>query len=400
MSKRANGEGTIYFVASRNVYEGQFTYSLHGVSKKKKISAPTKKGVLDKWRTFKADLQNQSAPDSQTPEKTLERWLTEWFSLYIEKHVKVKTAQRYRCAINQHINPYIGNKELSALTSENLQKYLNTLHDIGGQNKQGLAPRTVNSTRRLLSMALDMAVSLKHIQSNPISLTKPLKENKPNMYVLSHQEGELLKTEAKKLSPVAWLTIVLALATGARIGELFGLKWQCVNLDEGVISIERTLVSTNNGPLLQDSGKTKNSIRKIPLSQSAKQALKEYRAWQKEQIAIAQDLYINLDYVLANEFGNHCDPSYFSHKTFKKVLTNAGLPTTIRFHDLRHTHATWLIDMGVNSTVVSERLGHSNIRITLDTYTHVQKGMQDKAIEVLDIIDMNMQIKACASNKI
>ena len=223
-------------------------------------------------------------------------------------------------------------------TSEELQKYFNTLHDIGGKNKQGLAPRTVNSTRRILSMALDMAVSLKHIQSNPIILTKPLKENKPKMYIISHVEGELLKLEAKKLSPVAWLTIVLALATGARIGELFGLTWQCVDLDNGVISVERTLVSTNNGPLLQDSGKTKNSIRKIPLSHSAKQALKEYSVWQREHISMTQSLYTNIDYVLANEFGNHCDPSYFSHKTFNKILANAGLPTAIRFHDLRHPY--------------------------------------------------------------
>ena len=101
------------------------------------------------------------------------------------------------------------------------------------------------------------------------------------------------------------------------------------------------------------------------------------------------DQYLDEGLAVTNDNGRYIDPSYFSYAIFKKLLKQAGIPGNVRFHDLRHTHATWLLEKGVHPKVVAERLGHSSIRITLDTYSHVVKGLQQMAVIKLDEIADN-----------
>ena len=118
-------------------------------------------------------------------------------------------------------------------------------------------------------------------------------------------------------------------------------------------------------------------------------ALQEHKKWQEARKAEWLDQYVDDGIVISNDNGSYKDPSYFSYITFKRLLVEAGISESVRFHDLRHTHATWLLEKGVHPKVVAERLGHSSIRITLDTYSHVIKGLQQIAVNKVDELTDN-----------
>ena len=143
-------------------------------------------------------------------------------------------------------------------------------------------------------------------------------------------------------------------------------------------------MTTNHGYRLEKATKTKTGYRQIALPAHCVSELREYKSWQDKQKNIWLDRYDPEGVIVSNLDGTFKDPSRFSYVTFKALLQDANIGTKVRFHDLRHTHATWLLEKGVHPKVVAERLGHSSIRITLDTYSHVIKGMQKTAVDKID----------------
>lgn len=183
---------------------------------------------------------------------------------------------------------------------------------------------------------------------------------------------------------------VLALATGMRYGELLGLKWQDVNLDDGTLQVRRTLsrlptqMGRDRGDLyVEAEPKTKRSRRNIALAGFAIEALKQHRIRQEEMKRSAGDLWEEHDYVFCTPLGKHLNPGHGVLVQLKILLEKAGLPE-IRFHDLRHSAATLLLSMGVHPKVVQEILGHSEISMTMDTYSHVLPTMQKDAMVKLN----------------
>lgn len=387
--KRSNGEGTVYYNKERNRYEGQFSYidkSTGRLKRKFFSSKKSAKEVLRKAKEFKALLEKDV--DVTNSNKPLAEWLDYWLKNYKENMVRIKTYERYQTAVKMHINPYIGKYSLKALTTDIIQRHWSFLIKQGGIDKTGLAARTINSTRRLLIQALEDAVDLGYIVKNVAAKTKPMKTTRAEIRVLNRDEAMRLIAVAKDYDMVAWIVVVLALGTGMRLAEIFGLSWGCINLDLGKLYVEQSAVKTNHGTIIQNELKTKNSRREIPLPKFVIEALVEYRNWQNNYYKIKNTgLYVEHGYVITNSYGNIRHPASFSYHVFKQeLLPRANISSKVRFHDLRHTHATWLLASGVNVKVVSERLGHSNIRITLDTYAHVIKTMQTVAVQKLDDI--------------
>src|SRR2546421_3878535 len=175
--------------------------------------------------------------------------------------------------------------------------------------------------------------------------------------------------------------ITQAVATGMRKGELLGLKWGDVNLDTMSLQVRRT-VDKVSGKYMENEPKTAKSRRKIVLPQFVVDVLKQHRIKQLEARLQAGEAWIDRDLVFCNAWGD-----YFPFSTlddwFHVLLKEAGLPR-IRFHDLRHSAATLLLTMGVHPKVVQELLGHSQIRMTLDTYSHVLPSMQQEAMNRLN----------------
>ena len=246
-TRRANGEGSIYYNKTRECWEGQFAYYDQKTDKprKKKITGASKTEVAKRGREFLKAMKkaNEEAGLHKQEGKTVQEWLESWLTDFVADKVKVKTYERYACSINQHINPHIGSISLANLKTEEVQKMLNALLESGGEDSTGLSARTVNSARRTLIGALNKAVDLEMIRRNPALATTPCKTEKVHIEVLTEAESRAIRSAAKAEGPVAHIVVLLALTTGMRIGEIFGLHWDCVDLANGRIVVAKTLVS-------------------------------------------------------------------------------------------------------------------------------------------------------------
>lgn len=262
---------------------------------------------------------------------------------------------------------------------------LNDLLISGGEDKKGLSPRTVNAARRTLKTALEKAYHLRKLPCNPVDGTKACRTDRAIIAILSRADAKKLLDVSKSYEQNAYI-VLLALSTGMRIGEIFGLLWENIDLQGKKLYVRQSLVSTNHGYHLEPSPKTKAGHRQIDLPEHCVEELCKHLKWQEKQKAEWLDQWRDKGIVVANCNGNYKDPNHFSYVIFKRLLEMAGIKERIRFHDLRHTHATWLLEKGIHPKVVSERLGHSSIRITLDTYSHVIKSMQQAAVKKLDEI--------------
>lgn len=385
--KRQNGEGTCRFDETQQRYEFKITYTDPITNKAKRKTFTSTKSRAEAMRKAKKFKDSLCISTTQQPEVfTLSTWLDQWIE-NIAKTVKPKTLERYKCLINVNIKPYaLANEVLAAVTANALQKHFNGLLAHGGASKQGLSPRTVNATRRLIIGALDSAILEGVIQMNIAKFSKPIKAEQPQLLVLTHEQGKTLIRKALQRSRFSWAIVVLGLGTGMRIGEIFGLEWKNVDLEKKTLMVERTVVTTRSGKLVQDSGKTKTSRRTILLTDNVCYMLKRLKLWQKVMDRRLGTHYSTSPWVLTNPQGNPRSPSSFSGHDFKQLLEAAGIDRRFRIHDMRHTHATWLLEKGVNVKAVSERLGHSNIRITLDTYAHIGQSLQEEAVKKLNEI--------------
>ena len=383
--RRTNGEGSAYHDVKRDRFVYRITYADPFTNQKKRKSFTDKKSLTAAKKKAQ-DFLNSLKTAGNAHEGSLKAFLEHWV-VSISETVKPKTLERYKSILNQNIYPYpVANCLLDKLTTGLLQKHLTVLLQSGGSNKQGLAPRSVNATRRLLIGALDTAVRDDILPKNPATYTRPMKVIAPEIMVLTHEQAKHLISCALQRSRNAWAIIVLALGTGMRISEIFGLEWKNIDLDAKKLQVEKTVVTTNSGTLIQESTKTKTSRRTIMLPDSVCNMLKRFRLWQKVRDIRFGTHYSASPWVLSNPQGKPRSPSSFSGHDFKQLLDIAGIDRKFRIHDMRHTHATWLLEAGVNIKVVSERLGHSSIRITLDTYAHVLQTMQQEAVDTLNDI--------------
>lgn len=383
--RRNNGEGSAFHDIKRDRFIYRVTYRDPVSCKKKRKAFYSKKSVTEakaKANEFLKSLNKPTGVSQLTLRKFLDQWLKS-----IESTIRPKTVERYKCILSCNIYPYeIAQYALDKVSVGLLQAHFNQLHESGGKSSKGLAPRSVNATRRLLIGALETGVRDDIITKNPAYYTKPMKVTPTEITVLGHDEAKRLIRCALQRSRNAWAIITLGLGTGMRISEIYGLEWKNVDLDNKMIQIEKTVVTTRHGTLVQDSTKTKTSRRKILLPDNVCYMLKRFRLWQKVRDIRFGTHYSTSSWVLSNPQGKPRSPSSFSGHDFKQLLDLAGIDRKFRIHDMRHTHATWLLEAGVNIKVVSERLGHSSIRITLDTYAHVLQTMQQEAVDTLNDI--------------
>ncbi len=227
---------------------------------------------------------------------------------------------------------------------------------------------------------------------------RPLTEEQAAKLLQVAKEGEYIywglkqrqkaSDDTKYLLACAQMAVLLALNTGMRIGEVFGLKWEDIDFEKESLNVQRSLVASSKGMIFEDP-KTKGSRRKIAIPGKIIKTLEIYRKQQAWFATLLGDKFVNQDgLVFANSFGNPIDTTNFSTRYFKRMVGQAGLGNEFTFHDLRHTHATLLLKSGVNIKVISERLGHSTVNMTLDTYSHLMPDMQETAVKALEMLNM------------
>lgn len=384
--RRGNGEGSLSYNKKRMRYEYRvFTEDPVSHRQVRKMFTSKQSGA-DARKKAKQYIEALRINANKTAVLNLESLLNRYLD-NTKNAVKEKTWERYNSLVNNNIRPYPLYKALiTAIDTDTLQRHFTLLKTHGGSEKQGLAPRSVNSTRRLLIAAYEYGILNGLAETNPAQYTRTVKVDPPDWLTLTPEKGKKLVKAALKRSRYAWAVIVLALGTGMRIGEIFGLEWENVNLEAKTLTVKKTVVTTRRGTLVQDSAKTKGSRRTILLPDYVVYMLKRFLLWQKVASIRLGKPFPSSPWVFANQKGLPRSPSSFSGHDFKELLDQVGISRKFRVHDMRHTHATWLIDAGVNIKVISDRLGHSSIRVTLDTYAHVSHEMQETAVKSLNSI--------------
>jgi len=311
---------------------------------------------------------------------TLGEWLNRWFKNHVVNNLVPRTAVSYRKELNTHIIRKLGAIPLQKLTPQHLEDYKEqALKEGRVDGKGGLAPQTVRYHLNILNGALKQAARLGYVTRNVAQLVDRPRVRRPviTTMLLAHVPFFLAATRDNFYYAVFYA----ALWTGMRLGELLGLRWCDVNLDQAYLSVVQTLYK-HAGISEMGEPKSSHSRRRITLSPSLEDILKGHRMEQEARgIMLGRNVMEN-DLVFCYPGGKPLDPSTVNH-AFSKALQEAGLPH-IRFHDLRHTHATILFQAGVHPKVVSERLGHSSVAFTLDTYSHMIPGLQEAAAERFD----------------
>ncbi len=347
--KRANGEGNIR-KRKDGRWEGRYTVGHDPMTGKqifKNVLGRTQAEVKEK---LKKAISNTSKLDfSKSGKYTVGQWMDLWFENYAKLKVRASSHQTYAGYIKNHIKPNIGDLPIEKLSSLELQKFYKKLLTEGRvprieseKQPKGLSAKTVRNINQVISSAMDMAVEQKIILTNPTkSCALPKVEHK-EMHTLPAEQLSAFLREAKESG--VYELYYLDLATGLRRGELLGLKWEDIDLMNGIIHVHRQ-VARVNGEVKEVPLKTKNSYRSIAISPDAVKMLTEMK---KRKLS---------DYVFPSPNGGPISPDSVRHM-LHRVLKRAGLPA-IRFHDLRHTFATLALQNGVDIKTVSGMLGHN-----------------------------------------
>lgn len=311
---------------------------------------------------------------------SLGEWLGDWLNSYVATNCSLATARSYKSEVRCHLIPALGAIPLTHLQPQHLQSYYaHALSQGRVDGKGGLSARTVRYHDHILSNALNHAVKMGLLVRNVAEAVDPPRPEKRNMATLAPEDiPQFLETARGTPYYVLFYT---ALYTGMRLGELLGLRWLDVDLYMASLSVVQALYKRAEVCKMVKP-KSPHSRRQIALSPSLALLLRQHKGEQQARGVLLGKPISDSDLVFCRTNGEPIDPTVISHAC-AAVLKKAGLPH-MRFHDLRHTHATLMLKQGVHPKIVSERLGHSSVAITMDTYSHVLPGLQEQAAEGFD----------------
>lgn len=304
---------------------------------------------------------------------------------YLEKWLEIKkpllkptTYLFYERIVNNVLIPNLGKMQLDKLKPLHLQSFFTEL-----LNRDDINSTTVKHYYTTLKTALNQAVKLQLIPSNPCDAIEPPKRAKSNKSILDLKHIFYILEYAQNNFETMYIPLLLAITCGLRHGEILALKWSNVDLEKGLITITENAPIRINGENYVSTTKTSTGKRAVKLLPFTIPILKQHKRKQLENKLLFGKAYINSDLVCCWPNGEEIRPDYITH-TFKKILKKCNLPENIRFHDLRHTHATLMLLAGINPKAAAERMGHASTDFMLDTYSHLLPTIQDEAVEKLN----------------
>jgi integrase len=381
--RRVRGEGSIYFRASDQTWVGSISLGqgTDGKRRRRVVYGKTAEEVSKELRRIQCEYDTGALAD--VTKLKVGEYLDRWLSSTAKARVQPRTWHRYEEMIRLRLKPCLPDLPLARLRSIHVEGCHTSIR------LAGASPSVCQSAAEVLRSALRDAVRLKMIPFNPAEGVERPKYRRPEMQALSREQALLFLQAAKEDRLFA--LYVVALDTGMRQGELLALEWADVDLDAGVVVVRRTL-EDQGGKLRVKEPKTAKSRRRIDLSHYALDALLDHRK------RILAEGNARAPVFCAPE-GGYLRKSNLRKRSFLPTLARANakeaeqarqegreprpLPP-IRFHDLRHTCATLLLLADENPKVISERLGHANIQMTLNTYSHVLPTMQKRAASKMD----------------
>ncbi len=315
---------------------------------------------------------------------TVAEYLKQWIET-VRSQINPKTHERYAEIVRNFLIPSFGHSPLPKLTPVLIQSVYNKWETSGRRDGKagGLAPRTRLGIHRVFFSALKHAVQLQLIIRNPAEWVKPPRAKKVAIETLTIEQATELLAALKASYPRLYWPVLLALTTGMRRGEVLALRWKNVDFDKMTIRVVESLEQV------------KQTIRfKAPKTEKGRAimlldyAAEELKAWKKTQADELKEMGITANedsFVCGRWDGGPVKPDSLTGEFVRAIRKIPNVPV-IRFHDLRHSHATQLLTEGIHPKIAQERLGHSSIKTTLDLYSHVTDTMQGEAASKLDSV--------------
>lgn len=376
--KRSKGSWTIVLYLGKDPVTGK--------KRKKWVTVRGTKKAAEKEMIRRVNEVNHGVY-VESAKFSVSEYLARWLENSAKMNVSGKTYERYAEIVAKHLVPAIGAIPLSSLKPLHIQGYYSKALQSGRSNRgkpdgvpHGLSAQTVLHHHRVLREALNRAVKWQLLFRNPADAVEPPKPARREMRAISEAETAWLLEIAQGTR--FYLPVLLAVTTGMRRGEFLGLQWSDCDLIAGSIAVRRSVEQTNAGIKFKSpKGKKGRAIALLPITV---EALKEHSRLQEQQKQSLGSAYQDQNLVCAREEGSIWPPDSFTSE-FARLAKKAGL-AGVRLHDLRHSHATQLLMSGIHPKVVSERLGHSTVGITLDIYSHVLPGIQEDAARKLDAV--------------
>ncbi len=370
------GSGSVYQV-NENLWCGACTVGHRadtGKAIRKKVYAETRAEAEAKLRDLLRKYQGADAEaDLQRAEERagfrLKHALEFWLDTKVKTQVDSATYQLHHQRITDHICPHLGDVPVAGLNPYLVKDWLERLAE------SGCSADLCNKVGQLLRRCLDQCIEYGYIKTNPARRIPLPRVDRAEMHPLDEEQVKQFLAVARghRLYPL-WL---LALDTGMRQGEIIALEWADVDMEAGIVSITKSARTADKGGQRIKEVKTKASRRRIRLTRATLEALCAWRQRSRGPLVFA-----------TRGRGVHRGQARLLHKgsllrAFRKLLRKAGLPL-LRFHDLRHTHATLALLKLRNVKAVSARLGHADIRVTLNTYSHYLPIMEEEYVSAME----------------
>lgn len=380
MARREKGSGSIS-KRKDGTWTGRIClgYKENGKQNIKAVYGKTESEVKKKLKSLKAEIVKYDTIN--LPKLTLSQLLNDWKNNIKRYDLKPSSFDRLEQTIDNNISPYIGYFQITSITSRDIQQYINELTD------KGYSYSTIKKAYNAIHASLKYALDQDYIRKNPcvgIKLPKQIQRAKSNIEYFTDREVDLIVTSALfkyktgRYKYKHGYAIVILLNTGLRVGELLALKWDNIDMVNRQIYVNetRSQVKERDGDeykyVTKDrSTKTQSSCRYVPINDKAADAFDYFKG-----------LGYHSKYVMANS-----DNNVITYRNLFRVLSNILEANNIdhgSLHTLRHTFATRLFRSGVDIKVISELLGHSDISITYDIYTHVIQEQKKKAVDILN----------------
>ncbi|MGO4548107.1 tyrosine recombinase XerC [Paenibacillus sp. 2TAB23] len=352
------------------------------IRRTKTVQCRTKKEANIEYAKFKMEVE---AGEYIAPQKlTFGAFVTEWRNKYAVKHLAYKTLYTFESNLKTRILPYFQHLKLEDIKPLHILAFLDNLEKEGSREDRksgGLASGTIQIQHRILKNILNRAVEWRIIKRNPVSdVQKPKVDSKEIIPYDNAEVEQMLR--ALQREPYHWrVMITLALTSALRRSELLGLEWKHLDFNSGILDVSQTMIHALKGEIIVKQPKTKKSIRKVALPSSMLKELKEYYAYRIQERADIGDAWLGHDWFFMFSHPNgqpfHHERPYLWFRQFVKKNNFRY----IRFHDLRHTSATILINQGVHAKIISERLGHGSITTTMNIYGHALRTADQAAAD-------------------
>jgi integrase len=375
MKRSSNGESTIY-EDKNGRWHGEVWMGLKegGAPDRRHVSGKTRAVVAKKVRELQAKRDaGQTAEAGRVP--TLSEWLDYWLTHIASRRLRPLTLQSYDSTLRLHIKPAIGHHRLDRLQPEHLE----AMHL--AMEAKGLSSTTAVRAHRIVSRALKVAMQRGRVARNVATLVDAPATRRPNTPPpLDLEECRRVLAAAREGRNAARWTVALAL--GLRQSEALGLMWSDIDFDRGTLAVRRGLHRVNGQGLRFEEPKSERSRRTLVMPKQLLADLKAHKKEQDKERAESEEYWTDHGLVFPNELGGPMDDRN-DYRSWVALLRRAKV-RRVRLHDGRHTAATLLLAAGVHPRVVMDLLGHSTMRTTTDTYSHVLPALAQQAADTLD----------------